>query len=145
MEDMFAIQDEIALSIASAVGPGQSPAPAITAAELHRRGRAYQHRFGQRAQRFAIELFRQAIALDRNYAPSWAALALSYVLLYRYSSASEANRNEALAAARRAIELDPALAEAWVAKGAATTICCRRRWCCTPRGARDSPRPRSRS
>ncbi len=124
VEDMFAIQDEIALSIAASMGPAQSPTSPITAAELHRRGRAYQHRFGRRAQRFAIELFRQAIALDASYAPSWAALALSYVLLYRYSLASDANRNEALAAARRAIELDPALAEAWVAKGAATTICC---------------------
>jgi adenylate cyclase len=125
VEDMFAIQDEIALCIAAAVEPAQPPsAAAITPAELHRRGRAYQHRFGQRAQRFAIELFRQAIALDREYAPAWAALALSHVLLYRYSLASEANRSEALAAARRAIELDATLAEAWTAKGAATTICC---------------------
>ena len=124
VEDMFAIQDEIAQSIAASVGPARSPTSAITAAELHRPGGTSQLRFGQRAQRFAIELFRQAIALDPNYAPAWAALALSYVLLYRYSSASETNRSEALAAARRALELEPALAEAWVAKGAATTICC---------------------
>jgi adenylate cyclase len=125
VEDMFAIQDEIARSIAAAVGPTPiAGAPKITAAELHRRGRAYQHRFGQRAQRFAIELFRQAIALDAGYAPAWAALALSYVLLYRYALASDANRNEALADAKRALELDSKLAEAWTAKGAATTICC---------------------
>jgi adenylate cyclase len=125
VEDMFAIQDEIAQSIAATVGPTQwGAAAAITAAELHRRGRAYQHRFGRRAQRFSIELFRQALALDARYAPAWAALALSYVLLYRYSSASEAHRDEALAAARRAIEIDATLPEAWVAKGAATTICC---------------------
>jgi adenylate cyclase len=125
VEDMFAIQDEIAQSIAASVGPTPAArAAAITAAELQRRGRAYQRRFGQRAQRFAIELFRQAIALDARYAPAWAALALSYVLLYRYALASEANRNEALAHARRALELDASLAEAWTAKGAATTICC---------------------
>ncbi|HXS81016.1 MAG TPA: tetratricopeptide repeat protein [Gammaproteobacteria bacterium] len=125
VEDMFAIQDEIAQNIATSVGPTPaSRASAITAAELQRRGRAYQRRFGQRAQRFAIELFRQAIALDADYAPAWAALALSYVLLYRYALASETNRNEALAHARRALELDASLAEAWTAKGAATTICC---------------------
>jgi adenylate cyclase len=125
VEDMFAIQDEIARSIAAALGPtATARAPKITAAELHRRGRAYQHRFGQRAQRFAIELFRQAIALDARYAPAWAALALSYVLLYRYALASDSNRNEALADAKRALELDDTLAEAWTAKGAATTICC---------------------
>jgi TolB-like protein len=43
VEDMFAIQDEIALSIAASMGPAQSPTSPITAAELHRRGRAYQH------------------------------------------------------------------------------------------------------
>ena len=122
---MFAIQDEIAQSIASGLGPTPSPsATKITAAELHRRGRTYQHRFGQRAQRFAIEMFHQAIALDDQYAPAWAALAVSYVLLYRYSFASDANRNEALTHANRALELDSTLAEAWTAKGAATTICC---------------------
>jgi len=125
VEDMFAIQDEIAQNIATSVGPAPAARSlAITAAELQRRGRAYQRRFGQRAQRFAIELFRQAIALDASYAPAWAALALSYVLLYRYALASEANRDEALAHARRALELDASLPEAWTAKGAATTICC---------------------
>ena len=74
VEDMFAIQDEIAQSIASALGPTSSPgATKITAAELHRRGLTYQRRFGQRAQRFAIEMFRQAIALNDRYAPAWAA------------------------------------------------------------------------
>src|SRR5690349_13538184 len=42
VEDMFAIQDEIALSIAASMGPAQSPTAPITAAELARRGRAYQ-------------------------------------------------------------------------------------------------------
>lgn len=125
VEDMFAIQDEIARGIAAELRPGTAAAAsAITAAELDRRGRAYQLRFGRRAQRFAIELFRQAIALDAEYSRAWAALALSYVLLYRYSLASEANRSAALAAARRAIELDATLSDAWAAKGAATTICC---------------------
>ena len=125
VEDMFAIQDEIAHSIAASLGPTvPTDVPEITAAELHRRGRTYQLRFGRRAQRFAIELFRQAIVLDPAFAPAWAALALSYVLLYRFSLASEANRNEALGAARRALEIDAALAESWTAKGAATTICC---------------------
>jgi adenylate cyclase len=123
VEDMFAIQDEIAQNIATALGPIPSAsAPPITAAELHRRGRTYQRRFGQRAQRFAIELFHQAIALDAKYAPAWAALALSYLLLYRYSFASEANRSEALAHAERALALDAKLSEAWAAKGAALTI-----------------------
>ena len=133
LEDMFAIQDEIAQRIAGALGPpaARAPAPlpatagpAITPDELYRRGLAYQRRFGTRAQRFAIELFNQALALDPAFAPAWAAIAISNVLLYRYSRATDERRTTALQAATRAVELDPQLAEAWTAKGAATTICC---------------------
>lgn len=129
LEDMLAIQDEIARRIAAALGGGTAPAtePAgapVGAAELYRRGLAYQHRFGQRAQRFAIELFSQALARDPGYAPAWAALAVSHVLVYRYSWATDERRSEALRAARRAVDLAPDLAEAWTAHGAATTICC---------------------
>jgi adenylate cyclase len=133
LEDMFAIQEEIAQRIAALLaGRGDAPRPgvgsaggaAVTAAELHRRGLAYQHRFGQRAQRFAIELFNQALALDPAHAPSWAALAVSHVLLYQYARATDERREAALAAARRAVELDPGLAESWTARGVATTVCC---------------------
>ncbi len=128
VEDMFAIQEEIARGIADALGSAQpaaaAAAPAITAAELYRRGLTYQRRFGRRAQRFAIELFHQALAMDPDFAPAWAALAVSNVLVYRFSLASEAHRSEATRAANRAVEIDPGLAEAWTAKGAATTICC---------------------
>ncbi len=129
LEDMFAIQDEIATRIAAALGvPGARVAPTaadgagITPDELYRRGLAYQRRFGTRAQRFAIELFNQALALKPDYAPAWAAIAISNVLLYRYSRATEERRNTALQAAKRAVELDTQLAEAWTAKGAATNI-----------------------
>jgi adenylate cyclase len=131
LEDMFAIQDEIATRIAAALGaPGARVKPTAVAVpgvppdELYRRGLAYQRRFGTRAQRFAIELFNQALALNPDYAPAWAAIAISNVLLYRYSRATEERRNTALKTAKRAVELDPQLAEAWTAKGAATTICC---------------------
>ncbi|MCC7257758.1 MAG: winged helix-turn-helix domain-containing protein [Gammaproteobacteria bacterium] len=56
LEDMFAIQDEIARRIATTLGgsgraPAIQPGGPVDAGELSRRGRAYQHRFGQRAQR----------------------------------------------------------------------------------------------
>jgi adenylate cyclase len=47
---------------------------------------------------------------------------LSQVLLYRYSAPTDERKAEALEAAQRALELDPASAHAWTAKGAATTI-----------------------
>jgi adenylate cyclase len=49
---------------------------------------------------------------------------MSHVLLYRHSAATDEHKDAAMQTARRAVELDPDLAEAWTAQGAATTICC---------------------
>jgi len=127
VEDMLVIQDEIAERIAEALRTGTPARSDLTrppAEEFCLRGLGYVHRFGTRAQRFAQELFHQALAIDSNYARAWAGLALSEVLLYRYSDATDARRENALEAARRAVELAPDSPDAWTAKGAATTICC---------------------
>jgi len=127
VEDMLAIQDEIAERIAEALRTGTPARPDVArspAEEFCRRGLSYVHRFGTRAQRFAQELFHQALAVEPGYSRAWAGLALSEVLLYRYSDATDERRERALAAARRAVELDSGSADAWTAKGAATTICC---------------------
>lgn len=127
VEDMLVIQDEIAERIAEALRTGTPARPdaAMTPAEnFSARGWSYVHRFGTRAQRFAQELFHQALAIDPDCARAWAGLALSEVLLYRYSDATDARRENALAAARRAVELAPNSADAWTARGAAMTICC---------------------
>lgn len=64
----------------------------------------------------AIEYFQQATTLDPTYAPAYAGLANSYTLLTAYSSASAAlYMPQARAAAFRAVQLDPNLAEAHVA------------------------------
>lgn len=127
LEDMLTIQDEIAERIADAVNPGARSRKGIresTADEFCRRGLAYVHRFSQRSQRFAQELFRQALALDPDNARTWAGLAISQVLVYRYSAATDERRDDAVRAARRAVELDPQSPDAWTAEGAAVTICC---------------------
>ncbi|HMB74720.1 MAG TPA: tetratricopeptide repeat protein, partial [Gammaproteobacteria bacterium] len=127
LEDMLTIQDEIAERIAEAIKPGARPPeslPEPSAEEFCRRGLAYVHRFSRRSQRFAQELFRQALALDPANARAWSGLAISEVLVYRYSAATEERRDDAVRAANRAVELDPDSPDAWTAKGAAATICC---------------------
>jgi adenylate cyclase len=122
-EDMLAIQAEIAQLIAAAL---RRPRDAIatpgtfTADDLCRRGFAYLHRWGKRSQRFAMDLFKQALAIDPKSARAWAGDALSHAVLYR--TGHDKHREDAQAAAARAIELDPTLAEAWAARCAAASI-----------------------
>ena len=130
LADMFAIQDEIAQLIAVAMrervtrsAPITPTTTPVTAEELYRRGLAYQRRYSQRNQRFALELFNQAIARDPQLALAWAAIAISQVLLYRHAIATEERRTAAVQAASRAVELDPNASEAWTAMGAVATIC----------------------
>jgi adenylate cyclase len=59
-------------------------------------------------------MFRDALDLDPGYAPAWAGVATSRLLLYTYSEASEENRQGAIEAGRRAVQLDPLSAEAHV-------------------------------
>jgi len=66
----------------------------------------------------AETFFRSAIERDSLYAPAWAALASTYALngVYEYRSWIDL-RDDAEAAAQRAIELDGSLAEAYAALG----------------------------
>jgi len=119
LEDMFAIQEEIARHIATALRKSEERAksPAITAEELCRRGLVYRDRGGMRSQRFAIELFNQALALDPTLARAWAGLSISYSLLEHHSGEPGRYRKAAFEAADKAVALDSASAEAWTAKG----------------------------
>ncbi len=69
----------------------------------------------------AIEYFREAIALDPEYAPAFASLSTAYTLtlIYRYDIGlgGYETAGKALAAANRATELDPELAAGYAARG----------------------------
>jgi TolB-like protein/Tfp pilus assembly protein PilF len=86
--------------------------------ELYARGR---HHWNQRTldgYRLAIEHLEKAIALDPGYAPAYAALADSYMLLGEQGGMRQ-NEARALseAAIREALEKDDALAEAYASLG----------------------------
>jgi adenylate cyclase len=128
LASMFDIQDEIARGVAEALrAPGAGtrpvvPRPAPTAADLYQRGLVYLHRLSRRSQRFAIELFQQALALDPRFGKAWAGLAGSHVMLYRYAEATAEHLESATRAAARAIELEPLAPESWVAQGGVYTL-----------------------
>jgi serine/threonine-protein kinase len=131
-EDVFAVQDEIAASIADrfrltlagdqtgrALKP---PTQDIRAYELYLKGRALLYQRG-RSIPPALECFEQAVALDPNYAHAWAGMADAYTTSgYSGFTPGADVMPKAMAAARRALELDPELAEAHCAFACATLM-----------------------
>jgi adenylate cyclase len=127
MLDVFAIQREIAehvaralkLSLAGAQIRGEKYAPRnMEAYEAYLRGRQLLNQYSQRLLLEAPDMFRRAIALDPNYAQAWAGLAdaLALQAQWRFAPAAQV-LPEGTAAASRALDLAPELAEAHMAQG----------------------------
>ena len=128
MEDVFAIQAEIAKNVAQALrlslsgpvaGRFQRYAPGnLQAYEFYLRGRKLGGVTSAAAWQDAPKMFRRAIEHDPNYAQAHAGLAdsLAQQILWRFQTA-DAVLPEATAAAARALALAPDLAEAHVAEG----------------------------
>jgi TolB-like protein/tetratricopeptide (TPR) repeat protein len=131
-EDVFAVQDDIAESVARSLrGDAARPpetrtlhrAPRGTAAyELYLRGRQRLHRILHSDLDSAVDLFRRAIELDPVYGPAYAGLATAHATLYEWFGARDADLAGAERASQRALELAPDLAEAHVARGCALSL-----------------------
>ncbi len=129
MEDVFAIQDEIAQSIAKALklmlteqekrAIEKTPTTDVQAYDYYLKGRQYFHSFRRKSFDFARQLFARAIVIDPKYALAYAGVADCCSFLYLWWDASDDNMKEAEVASRKAVELDPELAEAHVARGLA--------------------------
>ena len=132
MKDVFEVQDEIARSISSALrikltpqeekAIARRPTENSQAYDYYLRGRQFFHQFRLKGFDFARQMFSRAIVLDPNYARAYAGVADCCSMLYTYWDSSEDNLNEAEAASRKAMELDPELAEAHVARGLALSL-----------------------
>jgi serine/threonine protein kinase/tetratricopeptide (TPR) repeat protein len=132
MEDVFAIQDEIAQSIAGALkvvltesekkAIAKTPTADVKAYDYYLRGRQFFYQFRRRGYDFARQLFTRAIEIDPGYARAYAGVSDCYSYLYMYWDASEANLVAADDASRKALLLDPALAEAHVSRGLAISL-----------------------
>ncbi len=132
LEDVFAIQDEIAQNIVKALriilsekekqAIEKAPAANVQAYDFYLRGRQFFHQMRRKGFEFARQMFARAIAVDPGYARAYAGVADCCSLLYTRWDPSEANLREADRASLKALELDPDLAEAHVARGLAISL-----------------------
>ena len=123
LEDVFAIQEEIARSIAQALRItltpqeektiGVKPTENTQAYDFYLRGRSYLRRENTD---YALQMFEQAIKLDRNFALAYAGIAHLCGLIYELREQSQAWIEKGIAACDRAMALSPELPEVMVAR-----------------------------
>jgi len=128
LTDIFAVESEIAKSVAENLNArlngraeevlAERPTENPEAHELYLKGRYLWNRRNTASLRKAGDYFQQAIDLDPNYALAYAGLADVHSLLPIYAgTAPKDDVPKALAAARKAVELDGNLAEAHTSLG----------------------------
>jgi len=123
LEDVFAIQDEIARSIAQALRItltpqeekiiGVKPTENTQAYDFFLRGRSYTRRENMD---YALQMFEQAIQLDANFALAHAGIAHLCGLIYEIREQSDEWISRGLAACDRAMALAPDQPEVLVAR-----------------------------
>ena len=127
LEDIFAVQDDIAQTIGEKMqvelsGAGVPRKEAATNPEAHDhylRGLALWQRRRETQLWQAIDEFNRAIAADPGYAPAYGGLALAYTVIADYSPriTFEEAAPKATEAAQMALALDPSLPEPYAALG----------------------------
>jgi TolB-like protein len=127
LEDIFAIQDDIANAIVAALkatlagDEGEKLVTATTdnleAYTLYLKGRFAFNKFTEEGLRRSLELYAEALEESPDYARAWAGIADSWMNLADDWVAPEEAYGAGKKAAARALELDPELAEANTALG----------------------------
>jgi len=126
LTDIFAVESEIATKIADVLQAkltGAEQRAIVTrptrnneAYEHYLRGRYFLGKRSEGDLKNAVDYFNRAIAKDGNYAPAYAGLAATYVLLVDWTLADPAESlRKAREAAIKALEIDNSLAEAHAA------------------------------
>src|SRR5215212_2816110 len=121
MADVFEIQDEISTNIVNALKlvltPHEEaaikkvPTQSVRAYEYYLRGRQLFHQRRGVTLDAAEDMYRRAIALDPNYALAYAGLADSSCFRFFEHAGGDEALAQAESASRRALKLDPDLAE----------------------------------
>ncbi len=120
LDDIFVIQDEIASAVVDALRVQllvAMPTKEVTDPEvfaLHLQGLYFDNLKGKENWEKAVSAFRQALAIDPEYAPSWVGISKTY----HYQTISRLLSREtgsalARAAVDRALAIDSNLASAW--------------------------------
>lgn len=128
LDDVFALQDEVASAIAASLvdsfgGLAARPATRasnLAAFEAYRTGRLHWWRRSPQELQKAIGLFAEALQHDPAFAPAYAALADSMILLSLYGNIAPMDAIErAMPNIERALAIDPESAEGFAALGLA--------------------------
>ncbi|MCL7969134.1 MAG: tetratricopeptide repeat protein [marine benthic group bacterium] len=128
MEDIFAIEDEIAGSVTRALrvlleqeesteSRARNQPSDVRAYDYVLRGRQFFRRTRKASLEFALEMFRKAIEIDPNYAEARVGAAYSGALLRMYYPTVEGVLEEADEQSQRALELAPESSDAHAARG----------------------------
>jgi TolB-like protein/Tfp pilus assembly protein PilF len=128
LDDVFAIQDEVASAIATALvdsfaGLEQKPEARsrdLAAFEAYRTGRLHWWRRSPDELQKAITLFAKALEHDPAFAPAYAAMADSWLLLAMYGNLTNMKATErAMPMIEKALKIDPGSSEGFAALGLA--------------------------
>jgi eukaryotic-like serine/threonine-protein kinase len=124
LTDVFQVQTEIASRVAGALGVAlgsqeetrlaERPTENLAAYDMYLKGRAIVGTDPTSLRR-AITFYEQAVAQDSSFAESWAELGIAQARLYNNSTPSPDLGRRALAAAERALRLDPNGAQSHIA------------------------------
>ena len=126
LEDVFAIQDEIAENVATALRgiltadekqAIRRPETGVDAYEYFLRGRQLLNQWNRAQLDAARRMFERALEIDPDYAPAWAGLCLVHCSLYEWWGGGPDDVEAAERASRKALALSPGLAEARAARG----------------------------
>ncbi len=128
LTDVFAVQDEIATAVVSALKLKLLQAPTskdrrTVNAEAYNQyllGRQFFFRSNWEDYRRAMQAYRKAVELDPTYAPAWAGLANATFWVAdnaESAAAIAAGQEQARAAAEKAVALRPDLADGYLARG----------------------------
>jgi serine/threonine-protein kinase len=132
LKDIFDIQDEIAKSIAdrlkvtlAGIKDNRVVVQAtanLEAYQLYLKGRALVDRRGASVPA-GLDLLRKAVELDPGYSLAWAGVADALtVMAYSGAARGSESKSQAMAAAKRSIELDPTSATGHTALACATLL-----------------------
>ncbi len=132
MEDIFAIQDEIAQNIVQALKVKLSEKEKqvlekaatkdVQAFDFYLRGRKFFYQAGRKSIEFAREMFSKAIKRDPDYSLAYAGIADCCSWLFMYCDSNKVNLEESIKACQKALELDSELAEAHAALALAVSL-----------------------
>ncbi len=131
LKDIFAIQDEIARAIgdelkvriggATAQGPSSAATRSVEAYDLYLRALAKWQLRREQSLWDAVALLERSLAIDPEFAPAHAGLALVYAVIDDYSAriTTPESQRRVRDHAEQALALDPASPEAFAALGSA--------------------------